>query len=376
MEIPQEEQTKINISMQNVNTIGDTENVRLINSLFKYKLIVPRQIIPHFDNIICNKTYETPKKFEGIKCKNFRGIDIDGRLYYLNVGTIDLDDQKISEPGNNEYVNFVKNKFRCDQDHPNLKKFIDKGLLQDETTIYFKGAYVSYPSHIKELLEDTKLDKSNILEEYKTQLDIYAKGAKGILINILPYLEKLGIKTLIVDPAPGFHPNTEGRDEKTKIAGLVKLYEGMGLHAINCYFPTSAKDSIDFIDGDENTKIRKIRAFVDKFDMKYDHPLMIGDVAEMLKKMESVNSRVASIISWVSSDVTETRNFLEVPFKFYARTSDENSLITAEKMGEMMRGPDLTHRFRREIPATRQQIYRQKYLKYKQKYLELKKTTE
>jgi hypothetical protein len=195
---------------------------------------------------------------------------------------------------------------------------------------------------------------------------LFVKATRPILIHLLPYLKKIGFKIIIVDPAPGYHPNTEKiTDDKKRLDGLIKLYESMGLHRINCYYVTTAYSSM----GQYGEADIDIRNQIGKNNLDYDHPVMIGSIDDMLDKMKWARIPIVStILGFFNADIRETNEFMNVPFKFssdvFSSDVEPPDYLTEEKFNEI-----------KSIGITLEggsNYYKQKYLKYKQKYLELK----
>ncbi len=351
-------------ALGDIDNLNEKENTKIVNENIKNIILLPQGNIPQFDRVLCDKNYEenSYETYNGIQCKNYRGVDINGTQHYLLVGSINLDTQ----PEITYYQRFLTTK--CNQKDPVIIDFHKRGLLSDPRKIvYFKGAYTIFPN-----VFTTEIKSEEDKQKFKQQLEIYVKATRSILVHILPYLKKIGITTIVVDPEPGFHPSTIGWTEERKLAGLIGLYTGMGLKEIKCLYTTSALIAFDFdvLDNPHlspqqiDTKIRE--QLVKKRGYVYDYPIMIGSIDDMLTNYNigtSVIGRALSFIPIAGQDVRDLQEFLRVPIKFNATVGSLNNLLTVRKMDAVFNpSPDIRH------------AYRQKYLKYKQKYLELKKT--
>jgi len=317
----------------------DPEKLKLVHSI-----MLPTGKIPELDLILCNKKYDdSSKPFEGVQCKNYRGIDISGNTYYLKVGSIDLENPTSYSI---DYSDFIKT--RCEDLSGNsfIEDMKAKGGLLPENTVYFKGAFTVYPADWK----DRKLYHSDV----SSQFDIFIKATRGILLNILPLFKKLGIKTLVVDPEPGYHPKTTTKSDDERLEGLIKLYEKMGLKKVNCLYRTMA----DMFVKSGMMTISDIRTQMLKSDIRKDTIVMIGDVDEMVSKLPSVTALTfASLMpTKAGTEARETLKFMEVPIRF---SEIHNDVLNQSQFDALKATPLLS--------------YKQKYLKYKSKYTNLKK---
>lgn len=334
-----------NLEEQYKQAKNETDKNRVIDIAYKAMIEVPGSKIPKLDFVLCNKNYndQNISNYEGIQCSNYRAIDVNGIKYYLRVSTIDLDNPKSGI----DYADFIKTK--CNQEGV-VNDFLKKGLLEKDTTIYFKGAYVIYPTN---WVQEKEIPDS-------TKFDIFKQAAKTIFLNIFPYLQKIGIKTIVVDPEPGYHPKTLLKSQEEKIEGLIKLYEGMGLKKVNCLYRTSGMELLNFMSDLD------IRQQIGKDNLDKDIIVMIGSVDEMMEKINTAKSIISNrflgfIGSMISDEIRELKEFYEanIPFKFYPDLGNLSSILTESTIDDLRKNEDLK--------------FKQKYLKYKQKYLELKK---
>ena len=360
----------------------------------EFMIHVPNSKIPQLDIVLCDKNYndkgDNPTEFKGIRCKNYRGIDVCGTIYYLKVGSIDLDSPEsysydvpqfdeyyfpITDTNGNDvikkeniYIDFINKK--CDQKSPVLLDFKSRGLLDKDSIVYFKGAYTSFPPEWKDASEKLEKERKtnphaklpdNIIQDIKKKKDIYVKGTRSILIHILPYLKKIGIKTLIVDPEPGFHPNTIYKNSNERLEGLFGLYESMGLKRIKCYYRTSGMELIRNNYLTQDNDIREASGMKNTTP-EFDTDVMIGSIDEMLDKFKWVNIPfISKILGFFNTEIQETQNFMGVPFKF--STDVHKDYLTKEEVDKIKAT---------SITLVGGSDYKQKYLKYKSKYLNLK----
>jgi len=217
-------------ALGDIDILNEKENTQIVNDNIKNIILLPQGTIPQFDKVLCDKNYEenSYETYNGIQCKNYRAVDINGTPHYLLVGSINLD----INPDKTYYHRFLNKK--CDPSNDVIINFESRGLLSDpKKIIYFKGAHTVFPDVIKGIKSDS--DK----QKFEEQLKIYVKATRSILVHILPYLKKIGITTIVVDPEPGFHPSTIGWEDQIKLRGLIDLYKDMGLQEINCLYSSS-----------------------------------------------------------------------------------------------------------------------------------------
>ncbi len=348
------------------------EEKEVLKKVSEIMLLMSKDNIYKFDKVICNKNYneiENVSQFNGITCSNYRAVQINGEKIYLRVSSIDIDDPKATAY---DLVTFIQK--NCDSE---TKKLI-KGPINNNNIIYFKGAYTSYP--------DEWMNKNKSVDIIRPEsFEIYKNATKSILFHILPYLKKIGIEYLLVDPEPGYHPKQISKTEEKKREGLIELYESMGLKKIKCHYRVCGLIGKQF--GYTCEQIRESSGNL--AELSYDTTVMIGNVSEMVKKLNPIESTITDFApflptffaktvekvalaasSMVDRNAEELKLFKEsnVPFKSFTSDKDptkyiENSLrslLTEKEMKDIMdNGTDL--------------IYQQKYLKYKKKYLELKK---
>ncbi len=351
-----------------------------LNTIYS-TMILNSKKFSELDLILCNRDYrlvsDNTALFNGIQCKNYRKVEVDNSGNKVNlllrVGSIDLD-SKTDQP--NWRSDFI-NRF-CDISNENIKSFITKSLLTDENTIYFKGAYTVFPTKWQEIRNRSEFDRQKV--------DIYKYATRGILMNILPLLKKVGFKTIIVDPEPGFHPGTVGKSDEEKLAGLINLYKSMGLVEIPCNFRTSALQMYNNaelygLNGDtpEDT-IMNIRGLSNKpRNLDYDIPVMIGDIDVMINKINEGRGILPYIISSLGSilpsfiinpstveNIRTINEFDNVPKRFSEINDD---YITVERYNELKSS---TPPFMKKYDSMNTDEYYLKYLKYKTKYLKLK----
>lgn len=207
----------------------EKEESNIINGISNIMISVPKSKLHDFDLVLCNKNYNNithVEEYKGIGCSNYRAISYEGTIYYLRVSTIDLDNP--NDPNNPKinYNNFINEK--CEENDI-IKEFKEKKLLDDDKIIYFKGAYTTYPS-------GWERGNKNIKNLGEDKVQIYKHAARAIFYYIIPYLKKIGITTILVDPEPGYHPCTTEKCEKDKLEGLINLYKEMGLKEIKCLY--------------------------------------------------------------------------------------------------------------------------------------------
>jgi hypothetical protein len=349
--------SELNIDPTKIKTAEEeTEALKYIHT---FMISVPKEKLHEFDIVICNKNYNditTPENYKGIMCSNYRAVNVKENKLYLRIASIDLDDPT---SGDYDFKNFLENK--CDNTNPLIQNII-KNKINKNQIIYFKGAYTVYPTE----WQSKNLRKSDIAED---KLEIYKNSARAILLHILPYLQKIGIKFIIVDPEPGFHPNTTTMTYEERIVGLIKLYEKMGLKQINCLYRLGGFFALKFGLSDRN-----VREQTGKCGLEKDTVVMIGDVDDMIKEIEKKKSITTGLfgpfIKLVSDDAKELDSFYDsnVPFKSYTSDNSREMFI-----GNSLRSI-LTEKEVDEIKESQTDLkYKQKYLKYKQKYLNLKK---
>lgn len=138
----------------------------------------------------------------------------------------------------------------------------------------------------------------------------------------------------------------------------------MGLKRVNCLYRTAAM-VLSFFSDDV------IRQQMGKYNLNNDTIVMIGDVDEMMEKINKAKSLISSpigfIASLVSSDIKELKEFYEanIPFKFHPNVGNLRSVLKDTEIETLKLNDDL--KFRQKYLK-----YKQKYLKYKQKYINLK----
>jgi hypothetical protein len=315
-------------------------------------VLLPKNI-QDLDNVICDKNYKENEPYTGLKCKNYRIINVSGKPYYLKVASVELDDPTKEENTKPEYfIRFIDKK--CDTTGV-VKDFKSRGLLDPKTTIYFKSAYITYPENIRKDFEAAakitneteKLNRIKYLKEetYQKELKIFKQGARSILYHILPYLRKIGIKTIVVDPAPGFLPETIHLTDEQRSEGLKNIYENMGLKEIKCYYGTIGMGLREAILGPDDNK-EYDQAFREMNNMgqslEYDTTVMIGSIDDMLQKMDQATSIPASFAQYLPTSMVEhsqkiydIRSFLNVPLYSYTNTEKSlgslNDLLTEEE---------------------------------------------
>lgn len=324
----------------------------------KLKIFANMEVSPgkfsETDLILCNNDYkevnDDTNKFNGIMCKNYRKIlvydeDIDNEIiYYLKVASNDIDSNKDTK----WHTNFISK--YCDINDPNIIKFRNKGLLTDEKTVYYKGAFVVFPPEWEELMKKGKYINPK-------QIEIYKNAARGLMIHILKILKKIGFNTIIVDPAPGFHPNTFEKNDAEKINGLIKLYEKIGLVEIGCSARTSIlevdkiyseliRDAINPIETDylhkeeaysrkQNIKgALKSRGLEVNEDNKYKAGVMIGDIDELLNKINDAESWSATLELIRNDLMTSLPSIPSIPlgaFKAWSYLSELSGLSRSSR---------------------------------------------
>ncbi len=355
-----EEQTglsreELNASIEIANRPeGGEESLSVINRFMIG--LPPHTALNEIDTIICDKNYngvrDNTAAFTGIKCKNYRAVDIAGsdntkNQIYLTVGSIDLDNPVNQDDFSNNFdklIPYIKNPRFCSDTNGIISKLTRQGKLEPGKVIYFKGAFTRFPSS---WMKSSK-PKSEIDEAV---LNIYKNATRGILIKILPLLKRLGYETIIVDPAPGYHPGTVGKDDDQKFEGLVKLYETMGLKKILCKNTT------------EGMIMRSTRGvdrdIIDYLDFLPPRFVMLGEISEMVKQLESGEGVFGRALAFtgLSEDARAILDLIQVPFKY---GSVNKQVLTTEEIAEIKGRTD------------NDLEYRQKYMKYKNKYLKLK----
>ena len=367
--------------------------------IFTYMINIPGKSFSNIDRIFCNADYEPqqkgqskPVKFDGIHCTNYRAVGLTNRpdtQVYLNVGHIDLNDASHYD----KLIKGITDERMCENSQ--VQSFLKRGLLNSETTIYFKGAYTNFP-------KDWINRNLTVGEIGDDKYNIYRNATRGILIKILLLLRNMGYKTLVVDPEPGYHPATatdmstasaieKARDARKRKNGLVKLYTEMGLEQINCALVTGAfsviysdlenrgiyrltsaasdmgRDAISYLGLSDDAITKKIKDMREAYnhvrDNNKDVVVMIGDIGKMIQKIDFAISGIGSLVSffdrglgwfYAAREIDLIQDFNKVKSK----------VLTSEKYSIL---PDFTTNIDGDH-------FKQKYLKYKSKYLELKQS--
>jgi hypothetical protein len=314
-----------------------------LEDVYEFMVSVPGKKFNETDKIFCDNLYEgktEARNFKGIKCSNYRLVGLSNdpsKKVYLKVSSIDIDNPE----------DFTHNLFtglnRADVcNGEQIKKLKSTGLLNPLTTVYFKGAYTVFPSSWVE----RNLSKDAIEAR---KLDIYKSSTRGILIKVLLILKKLGLKTLVVDPEPGYLPQTSSMSHKERLDGLIKLYEDFGLKKINCALRTGAFMMLNY--GDSVRGLREVSEL--GRNTNQDVIVMVGNINEMCEKIEKVSGIAGAVGSLFSSRVSSAREFTSIPAIESTNYKD---------LPYFMENPD-------------DDMYKLKYLKYKKKYIELKKNS-
>ena len=353
----------------------DKEESNIINEISNIMIAVPKSKLHDFDLVLCNKNYNNithVKEYEGIGCSNYRAISYKGTIYYLRVSTIDLDNPNKPEINYNNFINE-----KCEENDI-IKEFKKRELLDNDKIIYFKGAYTAYPSEWEGKNKDIKYLG-------KDKVEIYRHAARAIFYYIIPYLKKIGIKTILVDPEPGYHPCTTEKCEEDKRNGLIKLYKEMGLKEIKCLYRIGGYISLETW-GREIITENDILGQSNNMEGKKEILVMIGSVEDITSKLLdmkeetssflgktaewglSIFGKVSSTAKKMAQQIKETREFFEsnVPFKSY----DSSSNIFIQGQPRSIFTNDEAEQIKKTYTDL---IYKNKYLKYKQKYLKLKK---
>jgi len=340
------------------------------------------QNVRDFDMIICNKPLKTrpgtpapesTANFSGVQCKNYRAVKYGEPPVnlYLRIGSIDLNAVNTEPVGLTWYLNNF-----CEQEVPIESDTVKKAEIEETNriirlgsggkTIYFKGAYNIFPlSWQTDALSRAAFDSEPLLSKLK----IFEKATQGILVNILPILEKIGFKTIVVDPEPGFHPKTKGMTNAEKIAGLIKIYETMGLKKISC----KIRKTIFAIP--ENTRDTPINTLRERAGLstpaKFDQTVMIGDITQMINKFRgplfdgavatATGMKVIGLGTAIGQEAINANDSKQVSIKFIPSYDFPDYLDEAT-----------FRRIKTDESLNIEKRFEKKYLKYKQKYLALK----
>lgn len=281
-----------------------------------------------------------------------------------------------------------------------FKKLQLKGLLDPKTTVYFKGAYTIFPNYWREPRRPDRmngLSKEDImqLENGEEQYKIYQRATTGLLIFILKLLRKRGMKTLIADPEPGYHPSTAKLRDDEKKKGLIEIYKGFGMTEIKCDATIMGMK----LAYSKVMSIRevKIESNLDP-DSEKSMTVMVGDIGEMMKKIEFARGFIGRFLERIgpklgqkgkklSGQIKETYSFDNVPV--FGTTNQQHNLLNKELFVDYNReqpdAPYITDKTKMKsesitipnepkpiIPLDKN-LYKQKYIKYKTKYNNLKK---
>lgn len=200
---------------------------------------------------------------------------------------------------------------------------------------------------------------------------------------VLLLLKKLGYKTLVVDPEPGYHPKTTEKTDTERLQGLIKIYENMGLKSINCLFTTAGFNILNHPEWytedmtgtvhvpTEDDLIEMVRDISGKIDTTRDTIIMVGDIDEMANKIKftekyfSPFSKILHKVPYIDmKDMAITENFMNVPVKFVRCMTDLPDIISYDDMNDLMASKN---------PCDNYEKNKERYEKNKERYDRLKK---
>ena len=407
--------TKLGIEIKDLNDEMIEKNIDLKK---KIDLLKQKTSLKDF-----NKELNTPYEFKGINCANYRMVNYlvgtpSSKNLFVRVGKMDIEENdKLNA------VEFIKNyESICTDISDENRLILEDMKLNESKTIYFKGAFSLFGD-----LKENSLHKSSLSNNV---INLYKKSTRPLLLVVLKILHKLGIKYIVVDPEPGYHPSTICLNDKSRYEGLVSLYEKMGLKKIKCSINTASLLNLSFgltIDDligmtnfskdSEKEKYNEVKKIIEDLKRKNPEPsiikqelnrnfksykshlqplirefmncnnftlpdaneyyhkdsyVMIGKVDDIIrnKKLDSLTSLWTA--SFVNSDANEAYNILK---NYVKKITPKESSETAKKLGDLENIMDektmtslIGNKGYKDIK------FANKYLKYKNKYLKLKKT--
>ena len=329
-------------------------------------LVVPERRMNRTDHVICNANFDVGQKIRdgrSLLCSNYRKIlrrrpgEEEPSIVRYKVSAIQL-----NEDGSvYDFARIIRN--YCDAGVP-------AGVRVDnnDEIVYYKGAYVLYDLKNMRRTVENGADANAAMETFNTEnpgiINIYKNAAKPILAQSLLLLKRMGYKTVVVDPEPGFHPRTVGRTPAQQRDGLVRLYQSIGLHPLQC-----SGTSIGL------GNLLKFGEAPDRADVAAlgipPAPIMVGDIDTMINRIDwrGILGGICQFIPGARGrQVSQCRQMLNVPAKVTADIGDMQDMYEDEAFDILVDDlPNLN-----TAAAGGGDKYYGKYLKYKTKYLKLR----
>ena len=228
---------------------------------------IESEIILKIPNLDYNKLDEVDRVFCNIKavrgktlipnCTTYRKVIMlkngQKNAVYYSITHVNTDKHT-------HYANHIREQCRGNEQ---LKK-IGMDLSNDDEIIYLDGAFTLFPEKLRNIHTDKEYERYKKLNpDYDPT--IYKMAVRAALTQTLLLTKKLGYKYMVLDPAPGFHPNTFRYNDDEKLRGLVGLYKDMGFHEITCNFPISTDMESQLLSKPINS------------------PVMVADIDKLLK---------------------------------------------------------------------------------------------